>query len=116
MARVRKMYWKEIPVQVQAEDDSGQVSIPLDDRFQQGVDAISMFDGSAGTDDYLDAWEWGGYEDADGSAEAVATALADKINREFPKDFVKRVRTLHDSGTRDPAPGAVDDWSDHDTD
>ena len=116
MARVRKMYWKEIPVQVQAEDASGQVSKPLDDRFQQGVDSISMFDGSAGTDDYLDAWEWGNYEDADGSAEAAATALAKDLNKNFPRDFVKRVRELHDSGKRNPAPGAVDDWSAHGTD
>lgn len=116
MARIRIMYWKEIPVQVQAEDASGQVSKPLDDRFQQGVDSISMFDGSAGTDDYLDAWEWGGYEDTEGSAEAAATALANSLNKGFPRDFVKRVRELHDSGKRDTAPGAVDDWSGHGTD
>ena len=53
------MYWKEIPVQVQALDDSGVVSRQLDDRFQEGVDAISMLDGSSGSDEYLDAWEWG---------------------------------------------------------
>lgn len=116
MARVRKMYWKEIPVQVQAEDASGQVSKPLDDRFQQGVDSISMFDGSAGTDDYLNAWEWGDYEDAEGSAEAAAASLADSLNKGFPRDFVKRVRELHDSGKRDATPGAVDDWSGHGTD
>ena len=56
MAKVRIMYWKEIPVQVQAEDESGAVSRPLDARFQQGVDAISMLDGSAGSDDYLMGW------------------------------------------------------------
>jgi hypothetical protein len=110
------MYWKEIPVQVQAEDASGQVSQPLDDRFQQGVDAISMFDGSAGTDDYLDAWTWGGYVEAEGSAETAATALADSLNKGFPRDFVKRVRALHDSGKRDASPGAVDDWSADDAD
>jgi hypothetical protein len=115
MARVRKMYWKEIPVQVQAEDAYGQVSKPLDNRFQQGVDSISMFDGSAGTDDYLDAWEWGDYSDADGSAEAAATALADSLNKDFPRDFVKRIRKLHDSNTRNPIPGAVDEWSSHGT-
>lgn len=111
MARVRKMYWKEIPVQVQAEDASGQVSKPLDDRFQQGVDSISMFDGSAGTDDYLDAWQWGDYEEVEGSAEAAAAALADSLNKGFPRDFVKRVREMHDSGKRDATPGSVDDWS-----
>ena len=46
VARVRVMYWKEIPVQVQAEDASGQASQPLEDRFQEGVDAVAMLDGS----------------------------------------------------------------------
>ena len=59
VAKVRIMYWKEIPVQVQAEDELGVVSRQLDDRFQKGVDALSMFDGSAGSDDYLNAWAWG---------------------------------------------------------
>ena len=53
MARLRVMYWKEIPVQVQAEDDSGRVSRPLDDRFQKAADAVAMKDGSQGTDEYL---------------------------------------------------------------
>ena len=104
------MYWKEIPVQVQAEDGSDRVSKPLDDRFQQGVDAISMFDGSGGTDDYLDGWEWGKSVDSEGSPEDAASRLADRINHGFPKDFVTRVRDLHRADQRDPRPGAVDHW------
>ena len=61
MARVRVMYWKEIPVQIQAEDESGQISKQLDERFQQGVDAVSMFDGSANSDAYLMAWNLGNF-------------------------------------------------------
>ena len=110
MAKVRIMYWKEIPVQVQAEDDSGVVSRQLDDRFQQGVDAISMFDGSAGSDDYLMAWEWGEFAEAKGSAQEIAGRLADRINRSFPRDFVARVREKYLSGERDPRPAAVDSW------
>ena len=116
MARVRVMYWKEIPVQVQAQDDSGQVSKPLDDRFQQGVDAISMFDGSGGTDEYLAGWEWGEYSEIEGSADKVAAAVADGYNRGYPKDFVGRIRDLHRSGQRDPRPGATDNWRHDDAD
>ena len=104
------MYWKEIPVQVQAEDESGVVSRQLDNRFQQGVDAISMFDGSAGSDDYLMAWEWGEFAEATGRAQKIADRLADRINGSFPRDFVARVRELHLSGERDPRPGAADSW------
>ncbi len=110
MARVRVMYWKEIPVQVQAEDASGQVSQPLEPRFQDGVDAISMFDGSGGTDDYLDAWEWDAYIEVAGSGQDAADAAAERFNRHFPQDFVARIRDLHRSGGRDPRPRAVDHW------
>jgi len=110
MARVRMMYWKEVPLQAQAEDDVGQVSRPLDDRFQQGVDAISMFDGSAGGDDYLDGFQWGDYVEADGAAEEAASAMADRFNAGFPQDFVARVRDLHRDGKRDPRAGAADGW------
>jgi len=112
VAKVRIMYWKEIPVQVQAEDESGVVSRQLDDRFQQGVDAISMFDGSAGSDDYLMSWAWGEFGDAAGSAEETADRLADRINVNFPRDFVSRIRDMHLSGERDPNPGALDSWLD----
>ena len=110
MARIRLMYWKEIPVQVQAEDDAGVVSKPLEDRFQRGVDAISMFDGSSGSDEYLMAWDWGEYVDVAGAAEAVAAEVTERFNSGFPRDFVSRIRELQDSGRRDPRPGAIDNW------
>ena len=110
MARVRVMYWKEIPAQVQAEDESGRVSKPLDGRFQEGLDAISMFDGSSGSDEYMNGFEWGPYSDAVGTADEAATTLAERYNIEFPTDFVARIRDLYRSGERDPRPGAVDHW------
>ena len=104
------MYWKEIPVQVQARDDQGVVSRQLDERFQQGVDAISMLDGSAGSDDYLDAWEWGDFSESEGPAAESADALAERINSGFPSDFAARIRDLQRDGKRDPKPGAIDHW------
>lgn len=112
MARVRIMYWKEIPVQVQAQaqDGSYTVSKQLDPRFQEGVDAISMFDGSTETDDYLMAWEWGEYTEVVGAAETAAYTVVERLNSGFPLDFVARVRDLQRSGSRDPTPGAIDHW------
>ena len=104
------MYWKEIPVQAQARDDSGVVSAQLEPRFQQGVDAISMMDGSAGSDDYLDAWEWGPYIYVEGDAASAAESAARRLNLGFPGDFVARIAELHRDGSRDPRPGAVDHW------
>lgn len=110
MAKVRLMYWKEIPVQVQAVDGQDQVSKPLNERFQQAADAISMLDGSAGTDDYLMAWNWGESFEVEGSADDAASRTAERYNSGFPGDFVARVRDLHNAGMRDATPGAIDDW------
>ena len=110
VTKVRVMYWKEIPVQVQAVDGSGQVSKPLEPRFQQGVDAIAMLDGSAGTDAYLMAWEWGEYFEEHGTAQEAAERVAQRINARFPRDFVARVRDLELGKKREPKPGAVDGW------
>ena len=110
MATVRVMYWKEVPVQVQAEDANGQVSKLLHERFQQGVDAISMFDGSSGADDYLMAWAWGSETEVEGAAEEAATRVAERYNTGFPQDFAARIRDLHAAGQRDPRPSAADHW------
>jgi len=109
MSRVRVMYWKEIPVQVQAEDDDGRVSRQLEDRFQKAADAVAMKDGSEGTDEYLDAWSFGPYEEsAQGAAEA-AEELALKLQK-MPTNFVQRIITMNEDGTRNPVPGAIDHW------
>ena len=60
------MYWKEIPIQVQGEDEQGTTSVLLEERFQQAADSISMMDGSAGSDKYLMGWEWGESIEIDG--------------------------------------------------
>ena len=95
---------------MQAEDETGPVSELLHDRFQKGVDAIAMSDGSSGSDEYLMAWSWGEYAHIDGSAEEAARTVAERFNRGFPRDFVDRILALHRAGLRDPRPGAVDDW------
>ncbi len=110
MAQIRVMYWKEIPVQVQAEDGDESVSMPLDPGFQEAVDSIAMFDGSAGSDEYLDGWEWGPFSEFEGGADEAARVAAARYNSGKPANFVARIRDLHQAGSRECAPGAVDHW------
>ena len=112
MTQVRVMYWKEIPVQVQAQDGDDSVSMPLDPGFQEAVDSIAMFDGSAGSDDYLDGWDWGQYKEVGGGADEAARSTADRYNSGLPADFVARLRDLHRTGGRECAPGTIDHWFD----
>ena len=109
MARVRVMYWKEIPVQVQAEDENGRVSRQLDDRFQRAADSVAMKDGSEGTDEYLDSWEFGPYQSVDGGAAESAEETALNLEK-MPQDFVKKILKMQLDGSRVPNPGAIDHW------
>ena len=104
------LYWKEIPVQIKAENDAASVSLPLDHRFQEAADAIAMMDGSYGGDAYLDAWQWGETHTSDLDPDAAANQLAERVNKGMPNDFVARIRDLHDAGDRVEQPGAIDHW------
>lgn len=109
-SKLRVLYWKEVPVQVEATDGAGRVSLPLDARFQEGADAIAMFEGSYGTDDYLDGWQWGEAVQVDSEAQQAAEEWVQRYNRGMPEDFVARIRDLHEEGKRDPSAGAIDGW------
>ena len=104
------MYWKEIPVQVQTVENGDVVSVPLDDRFQQAVDSISMMEGSFGTDDYLDGWQWGEYCEIEIPASDLSLIVADLYNKCMPEDFVKRIRDAHKDGSRSSNPKGIDEW------
>ncbi len=104
------LYWKEIPVQVKAENDETAVSLPLDHRFQEAADAVAMMDGSYGSDAYLDAWQWGKPTQSELNPKPAADQLAERFNNGMPEDFVARIRDLHNAGNRVEQPGAIDHW------
>ncbi len=108
--KISILYWKEIPVQVKAESEAASVSLPLDARFQEAADAVAMMDGSYGSDAYLDAWQWGPAPESHLDPQVAAEEIAQRIDKGMPKDFVARIRDLHDSGKRDESPGAIDHW------
>ena len=110
ISKYKIMYWKEIPVQIKVEDEKEVISQPLDDRFQKAVDAISMFDGSSESDDYLMGWHWGDEIEIEGNAKNVAEKIAEKYNLLMPKDFVARIRDLHKTGNRSEIAGSIDNW------
>ena len=110
MARIRVLYWKEIPVQVQVEAGGDRVSEMLDHRFQEAVDAVAMFEGSMGSDAYLEGWEWLDHGRASGNPRHLAQAMAGRFNQGLPDDLAARICRLHRAGQRDERPGALDRW------
>ena len=109
MAKVRVMYWKEIPVQVQATAGTEQVSKPLDERFQQGADAISMFDAAQEPT----STSWGGVGASTGMSmgrpRRPRSRLQSGTTRVFPVTSLRgyAIYTNEDCETQRPAPSTV---------
>ena len=80
MARVRILYWQDVPSVVKASDDDGaEVKRELPDWFQQEIDRRAMTQGLTGTEEYLEQWHWGEVlERPGGAAEAL-----DEVAREL---------------------------------
>ena len=79
MAKYQVMYWKHIPSQVKAWDDSVEVKRMMPDYFQAAIDAYAMKEGSTDMDSYLDGWKWAGIEERDGEPDEVMTAVIDEL-------------------------------------
>ena len=107
---IRILYWKEVPVQVDASDGDSRGSRQLDSRFQEAADAIAMFDGSFGSDAYLEAWEWREYAETGENPDVATERVVAEFNDGMPSDFVARIRDAHAAGTRDASPGAINHW------
>lgn len=85
------MYWKDIPSQVKAEDESASVKAMLSDRFQQAIDAAAMADGSVGTDAYLEGWAWAKKQDRPGSAQDVLDIVVAELEAEYPQGRLREM-------------------------
>ena len=107
---VRVLYWKEIPLQVEVEFGADKLSRQLEDRFQEGVDAIAMFENSYGNDDYLNGFKWDESFHAKGEINNVLNDIVNNFNMKFPLDFVSKIRDMHREGKRKFTARSVDYW------
>lgn len=85
MASYQVMYWKHIPSQVKAWDESSEVKRMLPDYFQAAIDAYAMKDGSTDMDAYLEGWHWGPVEERDGAPATVIDAMIDELTAANPR-------------------------------
>ncbi len=84
MATYTILYWQEIPAHIKAEDDSSEVTLPLDGRFTERIDRLAVQRGLQGTDDYLAQWRWSDPQEREGSAEDVAQAIKRELEANEP--------------------------------
>lgn len=79
MATYRILYWQEVPSQIRAEDEDGDVSVQLPQKFMVRIDALAAARGLDSADDYLAQWRWSEEEEREGSAQDVADALCREL-------------------------------------
>ena len=75
MATYKILYWQEVPSQIKAEDEAGDVSVPMPPKFLERIDHLALQRGLQGADDYLAQWRWSDEEDRACTAEQVADAV-----------------------------------------
>lgn len=84
MARYSIIYWKDIPAQVKARDEGGEISAVLPERFQQTIDAAAMAQNSAEEDAYLAGWRVGEEKNRPGGAQEVLEAVLTELDEAYP--------------------------------
>ena len=76
MPTFRVLAWRSIPTQVEVTGDDGTSTKRQMPRwFMQEISRITMREGLAGTDDYLDEFAWTDAASRDGEPEAVLEAV-----------------------------------------
>jgi hypothetical protein len=85
LASFQVTYWKHIPSQVKAWDETADVKGMLPDRFQVAIDAYSMREGSTDMDAYLDGWRRGPVEEREGTPEEVLAAVIKELDEANPR-------------------------------
>jgi 2-polyprenyl-3-methyl-5-hydroxy-6-metoxy-1,4-benzoquinol methylase len=101
MTRYRILAWREIPTQVEATDASGAiVKRPMPRWFMQEISRITMREGLAGSNDYLDEFEWSAPAERRGTAEEVVTEVSAELCARFGRtaDGQRIARTEKSSG------------------
>jgi hypothetical protein len=82
MATYRILYWQEVPSQIRAEDEDGDVNVALPQKFMTRIDALAAARGLEGADDYLSQWHWSDEQERTGSAQEVADTICRELERQ----------------------------------
>ncbi|MCI0706595.1 MAG: virulence factor [Ignavibacteriae bacterium] len=84
MATYQILYWQKIPSEVKAWDDVDEVKLELAQRFTARIDQSAQAQGLTETDAYLNEWNWSEEQEREGTAEEVAQAVKQELEKQFP--------------------------------
>lgn len=100
MAEYQITYWQEFPSLITAREGRRNThKVELPQRFQVAIDEAAMRQGLTGTDAYIEAWRRNGWQERDGTPEAVAQAVAAEVEEAYPSERLRTMlRALSDEG------------------
>jgi len=84
MAKLTRIYWRDIPSQVTVKAGRKSAKVLLPDRFQVAIDSAAMRAGKGTADDYLEDWKQI-HENVSGDLDALAKQAADALIEAFPE-------------------------------
>jgi hypothetical protein len=89
MARWEILTWQDIPAAVEVQDDDGQVTLELSERFQALIDSAAMQQGLEGSEAYLEQWRKVPGGERPGPAREVGPAVVAELEARF-MDYIGR--------------------------
>ncbi|MEM6487332.1 MAG: virulence factor [Pseudomonadota bacterium] len=89
MPELTIVYWRDIPAQVIVKQGRRAAKRPLTERFEQAIDRCAMKVGAKDSDAYLECWRRSRPEPADGEPDAVADAVAARLEAEYDTATLK---------------------------
>ena len=95
MAIYQILYWHDIPVQVRARGAEGRANVKLPERFSTAVDDAAMAARQTDADAYTEGFHWTEPQECEGTADAVARAVAAELDAQFAEiDWRQTAATL----------------------
>ena len=89
------IYWRDIPAQVKVKAGQKRAGRPLSSRFPVAIDEAAMRAGKTGSDDYLEQWRNGGWQQRDGELEDVADALIVELEAAYSPERLRGLIQQH---------------------
>jgi hypothetical protein len=89
------VYWRDIPAQVKVREGRKRHGRPLEERFEKAIDQAAMQAGLVGSDDYLNEWRAGEWQEQEGTATEVAEAIATELEAAYTN---QRLRAIAKTG------------------
>jgi hypothetical protein len=97
MTAIQIVYWRDIPAQVRARSGRTRAAKPLEDRFQEAIDAAAMRAGLSQSDAYLAEWRTADALERDGDPASIVDAVVAELESAYSPE---RLQALVAQGGR----------------